>query len=390
MTSNRVSIIEIGGKRRMKRLYVGDGHELRIVAPFGYTGPHDLSLDISNHIYQLVCAGADLVQELSTFGPYATVRTELINACPVPYGTVLAYEVVDVCLRDPRLTARRVEYHTIDVLQRQIAQGIDYSTVHASLCEELLSRTSEARSKRAIPIPSRAGGMLITLMRKARCDNPFSKLFKKIADTCSEASVVISLGSSLRSAAISDANDQAQVMEIQEQGRLAQIASTNNCQTMLEGISHALPGDLVTYCDVARKYCPNTPITALGPLPIDVAAGYDHVAAAIGVTFGRLAGLALVNVVSSKEHLAMPRIKDMIEAIRSARVGAYVADAMKKGKNSEQDRMMSEARSSLDWGAQNTFALFKDLFHAIRAEESLEDNKPCSICGPKCPFLLGL
>lgn len=193
------------------------------------------------------------------------------------------------------------------------------------------------------------------------------------------------MGSSLRPAAISDAMDDAQRKEIQAQSALISLAHREGVQALVEGLSHALPVDIAKYIALVHEACDGAPATALGPLPTDVAAGRDHIAAVIGIVFGRLAGLASVNVITSKEHLAMPTTEDMVEALAAGRLAAYVADAIQAGRSSPRDRLMSEARETLDWNAQARYALFPELVKALSPEK---EGTPCTICAGRCPHLV--
>jgi phosphomethylpyrimidine synthase len=336
----------------------------------------------------VICAGADAIQELSTYGQFETLREELIREANVPYGTVLTYEVCKHCAEARSLSEHTVGRITLKVLESQIKQGIDYTTVHASLTQDLLNKTVRARRARVIPNPSRAAGMLVSLMRSARIDNPLNKSFDRIASMCSEAGVTISLGSSFRPGAISDALDTVQRTEIEVQGHLTSVVRQAGGQVMVEGLSHALPSDLEQYALLVSQICEGAPSTALGPLPIDVAVGMDHIAAAVGICFASLSGISLVNVVTRKEHLAMPNVYDMVEAVRAARVGAYIGNVIRTGKQSERDLMMSKARSRLDWHTQSKLALFGEIIDNYLEVEHRHKGQSCSICGPKCPLLI--
>jgi phosphomethylpyrimidine synthase len=272
------------------------------------------------------------------------------------------------------------------VLERQIAQGIDYITVHASITNDFLNNSAPFLSKRLLPLPSRAGGMLVNLFDRFRIDNPINGAFKQIACLCAEAGVAISLGSSFRSAAIADAFDEVQQMELLTQSRLIEAAGESGVQILLEGISHALPQDLEQYITLAQKLCPGIPITALGPLPIDIAVGLDHIAAAIGITFARLFGISLVNIVTSMEHVGMPSLTEIVDALRAARVGLGVADTILTGKHSFPDKSLSKARNNLDWSEQCRFALFPEILAELVSKKGLKNGVSCTICKENCPL----
>jgi phosphomethylpyrimidine synthase len=369
-------------------LTIGGNAPIRLVAPFGSSGPEDDVSGLADQIHAYRDEGADAVQELSTHGPYARMRKELIQEAGIPYGTVLAYEVHDRLAGRRSLDANDVADIVNETVLRQISDGVAYMTVHASLSRDLLSSTTGARAERAIPESSRAGGMLQTIMRRYGIDNPLHTEFPRIAAACGSAGVTISLGGSLRPAAIADALDLSHLAELRTQGVLVRGAHKAGASVILEGLSHGVPVDLEDYVRIAQEECGPIPVTALGPLTIDVAAGEDHVAAAIGLVFGAQAGLALVNVVTAKEHLAMPSTEDVCSALRAARVALHVVRAIREGRGAPQDRAMSEARGRLEWSGQVTHALFPALVESIIDRESLSDGGGCRICGRRCPLVL--
>ena len=83
-------------------------------------------------------AGADAMMDLSTGGDLDEVRTTLIKACPVPFGTVPIYEAI---------IGRNVEDITpeliLDIVAKQAKQGVDFFTIHAGLLKEHLPLTKK-------------------------------------------------------------------------------------------------------------------------------------------------------------------------------------------------------------------------------------------------------
>ena len=67
-------------------------------------------------------------------------------------------------------------------------------------------------------------------------------------------------------------------------------AHRENVHVLVEGLNDALPDDIAEYVALVNENCEGAPATALGPLPIDVAAGRDHVAAFPGIVLGSLPG----------------------------------------------------------------------------------------------------
>ena len=81
----------------------------------------------------------------------------------------------------------------------------------------------------------------------------------------------------------------------------------------------------------------------------------------------------------------MPTTEDMVEALAAGKVAAHVADAIRAGRSSPRDRLMSEAREALDWDAQAQYALFPELVKALSPEK---EGQPCTICASRCPHLV--
>jgi phosphomethylpyrimidine synthase len=80
--------------------------------------------------------GADTVMDLSTGGGNLDeIRTAIINASPVPIGTVPVYQALES-------VHGTIEKLTPDdflhVIEKHAAQGVDYQTIHAGILIEHL------------------------------------------------------------------------------------------------------------------------------------------------------------------------------------------------------------------------------------------------------------
>ncbi len=384
MKSTRTVVL--GRRGGCRRVLVGKDARLRIVAPFGWSSEEGADRDLASTIGRLVQTGADAVQEVSVAGAFGPARADLVACSEVPYGTVLAYEaILSPTFQDARTNSRR-ERAVIATVEKQLAEGVDYMTVHASVGVALLNESLAARRRRAIALPSRAGAMIVRTMKASQSENPLRRVFPEIVKLCAEANAVISLGSTLRPAAISDALDSAQKLELVEQGRLAAVAHATGTGVLVEGLSHAIPGDIDEYVRTASRECGGAPITALGPLPVDVAAGRDDVAAAIGLFLAQRAGLALVNVVTAKEHIELPEDDDLVSGLQAAIVARHAAEVAAVGRESRRDRQLSEARGRLDWAEQTDRALFPEAYENVNGRGHLPQGSPCTICGQQCPL----
>jgi len=375
--------VKIGYRNSKKAMIVGGNEPLRVVAPFGISNQADRGRDFTHYIEELTKCGVDAVQEVSILGPFKETREKISKNHPIPYGTVLAYEFHSRCEAERRsLTEDRIKSHLFETIESQILSGVDYITIHASVSRSLLSEVEARLPQRAIPMPSRAGFMINSLMVSAGIDNPFLTYFDDIVRALAENDVAISLGSSFRPAAIHDAMDYIHMREISHQAQLCKRARLHTPNLLLEGLSHALPQDMQRFVEHAHSECPDVPLTALGPLPVDTSAGMDHVAASVGAFCARLLGISLVNVVTRAEHLCLPLLSDLLEGVRAVKIASYICDIMRTGKSSTRDLSMSQARSDLRWSEQLQHALFPELMRELT--ENI-DGKPCNICNQTCP-----
>src|SRR5437899_12873693 len=72
--------------------------------------------------------------DLSTGGDIPTIRRAIIDASPVPVGTVPIYEAISRVKRTEDLTAEIM----LEVIEEQAEQGVDYMTIHAGVMREFL------------------------------------------------------------------------------------------------------------------------------------------------------------------------------------------------------------------------------------------------------------
>jgi phosphomethylpyrimidine synthase len=78
-----------------------------------------------------------------------------------------------------------------------------------------------------------------------------------------------------------------------------------------------------------KSLCHGAPIYLLGPITCDVAAGYDHIAAAIGGAIAAVAGADFLCYVTPAEHLGLPSPEDVRVGIIASRIAAHSADIAK-------------------------------------------------------------
>ncbi len=126
-----------------------------------------------------LAVGADAIMDLSTGGDLDTIRVELLVHCPVPFGTVPIYQMIE---------GRQVEDITRDLIlqtvERQAKQGVDFFTIHAGVLREHLPLIRN----RVAGIVSRGGALLAKWMIHHDRQNPLYELFD---DLCQEGRLAV-------------------------------------------------------------------------------------------------------------------------------------------------------------------------------------------------------
>ncbi len=331
-------------------------------------------------LHMAVHYGADTIMDLSTGGDIPTIRQAIIDASPVPVGTVPIYEAVARVKRVEDLTPELL----LQVIEEQAAQGVDYMTIHAGILLEYLPLVKH----RITGIVSRGGSLLAQWMATHRRQNPLYEYFDDISDILRAHDVSYSLGDSLRPGCLADASDEAQLAELKTLGELTERAWAKDVQVMIEGPGHVPMDQLEANVKLQQRYCREAPFYTLGPLVTDVAPGYDHITSAIGAAMVGWYGSSLLCYVTPKEHLGLPNDEDVRDGVIAYKIAAHAADVARgRRKARDRDDALSRARFTFDWEQQ--FALSLDPETARRMhDETLPDGfykeaKFCSMCGPK-------
>jgi len=115
--------------KRLEAMCIGIAARTKINANIGNSA---VTSDIDGELEKLHTAvhfGADTVMDLSTGRDIDTIRQAIIDASPVPIGTVPLYQMVqqldDICDMTPQ--------HFLDMVEHQARQGVDYMTIHAGI-----------------------------------------------------------------------------------------------------------------------------------------------------------------------------------------------------------------------------------------------------------------
>src|SRR6202161_2101079 len=339
--------------------------------------------DISGELDKLDYAvkfGADTVMDLSTGGDIPAIRKAIIEASPVPIGTVPIYEALN--------RVRRVEDLNInvmlEVIEEQAEQGVDYMTIHAGVLVQYVPLAS----RRITGIVSRGGAILAEWMVKNHRQNLLYEHFDEICKIFQKHDVSFSLGDGLRPGCLADASDEAQFAELKTLGELTRKAWGYDVQVMIEGPGHIPMHKIKEQVEKENAWCDEAPFYTLGPLVTDIAPGYDHISSAIGAAMIGWYGASMLCYVTPKEHLGLPNEKDVKDGIVAYKIAAHAADVARERPGArDRDDALSYARYKFDWEKQFELSLDPETARAMHDETLPEEGYKtaafCSMCGPK-------
>ena len=367
-------------QKRLEPMCIGVAAKCKINANIGNSAVTSKVDDELEKLHTAVHLGSDTVMDLSTGGDIDTIRQAIIDASPVPIGTVPVYQMVQN-VKDPADITPRM---ALDMVEHQAQQGVDYMTIHAGVLREYLPLTVN----RITGIVSRGGSLMGAWMLAHHEQNFWYTHFDELCDIMHAYDVTFSLGDGLRPGCLADANDVAQFAELKTLGELTVKAWEHNCQVMIEGPGH-IPMHLVKMnVEKEREMCHEAPFYVLGPLVTDIAPGYDHITSAIGAALAAEAGAAMLCYVTPKEHLGLPNKDDVRQGVIAYKIAAHAGDIARGRKNVRQrDDELSKARFEFDWNRQFELSLDPETARSMHDEtlpqEVFKSAKFCSMCGPK-------
>jgi len=367
-------------RKRLEPMCIGIAARCKINANIGNSAVTGTIEEELEKLHTAVHLGADTVMDLSTGGNIDAIRQAIIDASPVPIGTVPIYQAVQQ-IKDVRdLTPQML----LDMVEHQARQGVDYMTIHAGVLLEYIPLTEN----RITGIVSRGGSLTAAWMIAHHQQNPWYTHFDELCEIMRAYDVTFSLGDGLRPGCLADANDAAQFAELKTLGELTLKAWQHGCQVMIEGPGH-IPLHLVKMnVEKERELCHDAPFYVLGPLVTDIAPGYDHITSAIGAALAAEAGAAMLCYVTPKEHLGLPNKEDVRQGVIAYKIAAHAGDIARGRKGARlRDDALSKARFEFDWNRQFELSLDPETARRMHDEtlpqEVFKSAKFCSMCGPK-------
>ncbi|MGP8002204.1 MAG: phosphomethylpyrimidine synthase ThiC [Smithella sp.] len=374
--------------RAIKPLAIGKGLRTKVNANIGTSKDHmDLNLELKK-LKIAVEAGADAVMDLSTGGNLAAIRKKVMKESAVAIGTVPIYQAAVKMIKNGKAISEMTADDIFAVIEENGKDGVDFITVHCGVTR--LSVAALKSQKRILGIVSRGGSMTANWMDCNKKENPLYEEYGRLLEIAHRYDMVLSLGDGLRPGAIDDATDQAQLQELIILGALATRARAAGVQVMIEGPGHVPLTEIVTNIKLQKEICNNAPFYVLGPLPTDIAPGYDHITSAIGGAIAGAAGADFLCYVTPAEHLRLPTLNDVRDGVIAARIAAHIADIAKGVKGArERDRKMSQCRNNFDWQGQMDLSIDPQKTVSLLEKSKSAKDEGCTMCGELCAIKLG-
>lgn len=374
--------------KTIKPLAIGKGLRTKVNANIGTSKDHaDLNLELEK-LKIAAAAGADAVMDLSTGGNLAEIRKAVMRKSSVAIGTVPIYQAAVKMLAEKKAISKMTAEDMFAVIEENGKDGVDFITVHCGVTKGSVA-TVEGQG-RVLGIVSRCGSMTANWMYCNNHENPFYEEYDRLLEIAHRYDMVLSLGDGLRPGAIADATDQGQLQELIILGELAERARAAGVQVMIEGPGHVPITDIEANIKLQKKLCQGAPFYVLGPLPTDIAPGYDHITSAIGGAIAGAAGADFLCYVTPAEHLRLPTLADVREGVIAARIAAHIADIAKGVQGArERDRKMSACRKNFDWQGQVDLSIDPERTLALLEKSKSAQDEGCTMCGEFCAIRLG-
>lgn len=353
-------------------------------------GTSNLVSDIDMEIKKAKIAikyGTDTIMDLSTGGDIDYVRRKLMEIAPVPFGTVPIYQTYIEVAKKKGSPVYMSEDDILGVIEKHLKDGVDFMTIHAGIRLEHVMKLKTIQ--RVAGIVSRGGAILAAWMLHNNKENPLYENWDYILELFREYDGIISIGDALRPGAIHDAHDYFQMAEMVTVAELVKRAWNQNIQVMVEGPGHVPLNEIAENVRIQKALCNGAPYYVLGPLPTDIAAGYDHIASAIGAAIASAAGADLICYLTPAEHLGLPNPEQVKEGLIAAKIAAHAGDIIKLGDRAKKvDLEMSKARKELNWRKMYSMMYDPERAKSIREQFGPVGLSSCTMCGSLCVYII--
>lgn len=384
------NIVVIRNKKHksISPLAIGKGLKTKVNANIGTSKDRtDIDLELKK-VRVSVAAGADTIMDLSTGGDIKAIRKAIIKESSLVIGTVPIYQAAVQMLNSKKSIVEMTAEDMFGVIEENGEDGVDFITVHCGITKKSIGCLEIGG--RHLGIVSRGGSFLANWIRCNKRENPLYEQYDKLLEIAGHYDMVLSLGDGLRPGCIADATDRAQVEELITLGELTKRARDQGVQVMIEGPGHVPIREIKANVELEKSLCQGAPFYVLGPIPTDIAPGYDHITAAIGGAIAGSAGADFLCYVTPAEHLRLPTIEDVKEGIIASKIAAHIADIAKGVPGAiEKDLLMAKYRDEFNWEGQVNISIDPEKVRTCLETSESAGKEGCTMCGEFCAIKLG-
>jgi len=384
------NIVVIRNKKHksISPLAIGKGLKTKVNANIGTSKDRtDVDLELKK-VRVSVAAGADTIMDLSTGGDIKAIRKAIIKESSLVIGTVPIYQAAVQMLNSKKAIVEMTAEDMFRVIEENGEDGVDFITVHCGITKKSIGCLEIGG--RHLGIVSRGGSFLANWIRCNKRENPLYEQYDKLLELARHYDMVLSLGDGLRPGCIADATDRAQIEELITLGELTKRARDQGVQVMIEGPGHVPIREIKANVELEKSLCQGAPFYVLGPIPTDIAPGYDHITAAIGGAIAGSAGADFLCYVTPAEHLRLPTIEDVKEGIIASKIAAHIADIAKGVPGAiEKDLLMAKYRDEFNWEGQVNLSIDPEKVRACLETSESAGKEGCTMCGEFCAIKLG-
>lgn len=377
-------------KQQIKVVGIGQGLKTKVNVNIGTSTLYQNLEEEVSKARVAVRYGADTIMDLSDGGDLNLIREKLLEAAPITFGTVPVYQAYAYGVEKFKNPLNITSDDFLNAFEKNVKDGVDYTTIHSGITKELAQRIFDVQ--RHGGIVSKGGTITAAWMLKYDKENPYNEYFDYMCEIARKYDVTFSLGDALRPGSILDSHDELQVSEMINVSRLAKKAREKEVQVMIEGPGHVPLNEVAANVRLAKSLIGNVPYYVLGPLVTDVAAGYDHIASAIGAAVSAAEGVDLLCYLTPAEHLGLPTAEEVKEGLIAYRIAAHAGDLVKiREKAIKWDRDITEARRTLNWDKQISLAINPEEAERIRNRRQGQihsNSAPCTMCGGACVYIM--
>src|SRR5437868_13754884 len=160
--------------KKLEPMCIGVASACKINANIGNSAVTGNAEGELEKLHTAVHLGADTVMDLSTGGDIDGIRQALIDASPVPIGTVPVYQVIQQVKSPEDITPRML----LNMIEHQAKQGVDYMTIHAGVLKEFIPLTKD----RVTGIVSRGGSLMALWMHAHNQQNAWYTHFGELCE----------------------------------------------------------------------------------------------------------------------------------------------------------------------------------------------------------------